>query len=157
MNKYVLAMIILFPFFCACIRQSKAENIDLDPTETCIKSDDGNIEVYWHESSDGGTAPVIESICKFRSQNGDIKEEDRPLLSIVHPNEDYMHHEVSRIVTYSSEYGETVYFFFLRAKVGSNEFSHDIISMIIEGDSLKPIDIMNKGEYNTSHISLSFD
>lgn len=117
-------------------------------------SDDSLITVYWRDTGEGGTAPDIESVCRFKTETGDIKEESRPLLSIVHPDEDYSHHEVSKIVSLDTEYGGRVYFFYLRAKVGSNEYAHDIITMAIEGDSLVPINMMKAGDETVSHISL---
>lgn len=117
-------------------------------------SDDSLITVYWRDTGEVGTAPDIESVCRFKTETGDIKEVSRPLLSIVHPGEDYSHHEVSKIVSLDTEYGERVYFFYLRAKVGSNECAHDIITMRIEGDSLVPASVMKSGDKATSHISL---
>lgn len=53
-----------------------------------------------------------------------------------------------------TEHGRRVYFFYLRAKVGSNEYAHDIITMKIEGDSLVPINMMKIRDVTMSHISL---
>ena len=110
--------------------------------------------VYWWDTGEGGTAPNIESVCRFKTDSGDVKEESRPLLSIVHPDEDYSHHEVSKIVGLDTEHGRRVYFFYLRAKAGSNEYAHDIITMTIEGDSLVPINMMKIGDETMSHIGL---
>ena len=148
----------LTTLFCACTQRQSGETFetstDTDSTKTCIMSDDSLITVYWWDTGEGGTAPDIESVCRFKTETGDIKEESRPLLSIVHPDEDYSHHEVSKIVSLDTEYGQRVYFFYLRAKVGSNEYAHDIITMTIEGDSLVPINMMKVGDETMSHISI---
>ena len=126
----------------------------IDSAKTCVMSYDSLITVYWWDTGEGGTAPDIESVCRFKTDSGDVKEESRPLLSIVHPDDDNSHHEVSKIVSLDTEYGQRVYFFYLRAKVGSNEYAHDIITMKIEGDSLVPINMMKIGDVTMSHISL---
>lgn len=148
----------LTTLFCACTQRQSGEflnpSTDIDSSKTCVMSDDSLIIVYWWDTGEGGTAPDIESVCQFKAESGDIKEESRPLLSIVHPDEDYSHHEVSKIVSLDTEYGGRVYFFYLRAKVGSNEYAHDIITMAIEGDSLVPINMIKAGDETMSHISL---
>lgn len=158
MNIKVIVSIILTTLLCACSQKQDGETIetqsDIDSTKTCVISDDSLITVYWWDTGEGGTAPDIEAVCRFKTESGDIKEEARPLLSIVHPDEDNSHHEVSKIVSLDTEYGQRVYFFYLRAKVGSNEYAHDIITMKIEGDSLVPINMMKIGDVTMSHISL---
>lgn len=158
MNIKVIVSIILTTLLCACSQKQGGETIetqsDIDSTKTCVISDDSLITVYWWDTGEGGTAPDIEAVCRFKTESGDIKEEARPLLSIVHPDEDNSHHEVSKIVSLDTEYGQRVYFFYLRAKVGSNEYAHDIITMKIEGDSLVPINMMKIGDVTMSHISL---
>ena len=153
-----LVKFLLFLILCACSQKQDGEivgtSIDIDSTKTCIMSNDSLITVYWWDTGEGGTAPDIEAVCRFKTEFGDIKEESRPLLSIVHPDEDYSHHEVSKIVSLDTEYGQRVYFFYLRAKVGSNEYAHDIITMTIEGDSLVPINMMKVGDETMSHISI---
>ena len=158
MNIKVIVSIILTTLLCACSQKQGGETIetqsDIDSTKTCVISDDSLITVYWWDTGEGGTAPDIEAVSRFKTETGDIKEEARPLLSIVHPDEDNSHHEVSKIVSLDTEYGQRVYFFYLRAKVGSNEYAHDIITMKIEGDSLVPINMMKIGDVTMSHISL---
>lgn len=127
---------------------------DINTTKTCVTSDDSLISAYWWDTGEGGTAHDIKAVCRFKTETGDIKEESRPLLSIVHPDENYSHHEVSKIVSLDTEHGQRAYLFYLRAKVGSNEYAHDIITMTIEGDSLVPINMMKIGDETMSHISL---
>ena len=158
MNIKIILSLILTILLCACSHKQSGENFetstDIDSTKTCIISDDSLITVYWWDTGEGGTAPNIESVCRFKTDSGDVKEESRPLLSIVHPDEDYSHHEVSKIVSLDTEHGRRVYFFYLRAKAGSNEYAHDIITMTIEGDSLVPINMMKVGDETMSHIGL---
>ena len=158
MNIKVIVSIILTTLLCACSQKQGGETIetqsDIDSTKTCVMSDDSLITVYWWDTGEGGTAPDIISVCRFKTESGDIKEEARPLLSIVHPDEDYSHHEVSKIVSLDTEHGRRVYFFYLRAKVGSDEYAHDMVSMTIENDSLIPINVMSTEVESFSHISL---
>lgn len=158
MNIKIILSLILIILLNACSQKQgderKESSTDIDSTKTCIISDDSLITVYWWDTGEGGTAPNIESVCRFMTDSGDVKEESRPLLSIVHSDEDYSHHEVSKIVSLDTEHGRRVYFFYLRAKVGSNEYAHDIITMKIEGDSLVPINMMKIRDVTMSHISL---
>lgn len=158
MKIKVFLSLLLTILLCACSHKQSGENFetstDIDSTKTCIMSDDSLITVYWWDTGEGGTAPDIESVCRFKTDSGDVKEVSRPLLSIVHSDEDYSHHEVSKIVSFDTEHGRRVYFFYLRAKFGSNEYAHDIITMTIEGDSLVPINMMKVGDETMSHISL---
>ena len=158
MNIKIILSLILTILLNACSQKQgderKESSTDIDSTKTCIISDDSLITVYWWDTGEGGTAPNIESVCRFKTDSGDVKEESRPLLSIVHPDDDNSHHEVSKIVSLDTEYKQRVYFFYLHAKVGSNEYAHDIITMKIEGDSLVPINMMKIGDVTMSHISL---
>ena len=158
MNIKIILSLILTILLNACSQKQgderKESSTDIDSTKTCIISDDSLITVYWWDTGEGGTAPDIESVCRFKTDSGDVKEESRPLLSIVHSDEDYSHHEVSKIVSLDTEHGRRVYFFYLRAKFGSNEYAHDIITMKIEGDSLVPINMMKIRDVTMSHISL---
>ena len=158
MNIKIILSLILTILLNACSQKQgderKESSTDIDSTKTCIISDDSLITVYWWDTGEGGTAPNIESVCRFKTDSGDVKEESRPLLSIVHSDEDYSHHEVSKIVSLDTEHVRRVYFFYLRAKVGSNEYAHDIITMKIEGDSLVPINMMKIRDVTMSHISL---
>ena len=158
MNIKVIVSIILTTLLCACSQKQGGETIetqsDIDSTKTCVMSDDSLITVYWWDTGEGGTAPQIEAVCRFKTEAGEEKEITTPSLSLIHPDDDYAHHEVEKIVSLDTEYGKKVYFFYLRAKVGSNEYAHDLVSMIIENDSLKPINVMNAGNANFSHINL---
>lgn len=158
MNIKVIVSIILTTLLCACSQKQGGETIetqsDIDSTKTCVMSDDSLITVYWWDTGDGGTTPHIEALCRYKTEAGEEKEITTPLLSLIHPDDDYGHHEVEKIVSLDTEYGNRVYFFYLRAKVGSNEYAHDMVSMIIENDSLKPINVMNAENANFSHISL---
>ena len=158
MNIKVIVSIILTTLLCACSQKQGGEVVEnstgIDSTKTCVISDDSLITVYWWDTGEGGIAPQIEVVCRFKTEAGEEKEITTPLLSLIHPDDDYAHHEVEKIVSLDTEYGKKVYFFYLRAKVGSNEYAHDLVSMIIENDSLKPINVMNAGNANFSHINL---
>ena len=158
MNIKVIVSIILTTLLCACSQKQGGETIetqsDIDSTKPCVMSDDSLITVYWWDTGDGGTTPHIEALCRYKTEAGEEKEITTPLLSLIHPDDDYGHHEVEKIVSLDTEYGNRVYFFYLRAKVGSNEYAHDMVSMTIENDSLKPINVMNAENANFSHISL---
>ena len=153
-----LVPFLLFIIICAC-SHSQAVDVsgatrEIGTTKMCVMSDDSLITFYWWDTGEGGTAKNIEAVCKFKTRKGDTKEELRPLLSIVHSDEDHSHHEVSKIVNLDTECGQRVYFFYLRAKVGSNEYAHDIVTMTIEEDSLMPVSMLKYGDHIISHISL---
>ena len=128
--------------------QHKSQNTSLDKstdksdsieTYHTVVSDDSLVTAIWHDTGEGGTAPDIDCVVKFKSENGKLHEEHRPLLRIAHPDDDYSHHEVQKIVSIDDEYGNRSYVFFLSAKVGSNEYAHDIVAFEIAGDSLRPL------------------
>lgn len=158
MNIKVIVSIILTTLLCACSQKQGGEVVEtstgIDSTKTCVISDDSLITVYWWDTGEGGTAPQIEAVCRFKTEAGDEKEITTPLLSLVHPDDDYGHHEVEKILSLDTEYGGRVYFFYLRAKVGSDEYAHDMVSMTIENDSLIPINVMSTEVESFSHISL---
>ena len=158
MNIKVIVSIILTTLLCACSQKQGGEVVEtstgIDSTKTCVISDDSLITVYWWDTGEGGTAPQIEAVCRFKTEAGDEKEITTPLLSLVHPDDDYGHHEVEKILSLDTEYGGRVYFFYLRAKVGSDEYAHDMVSMTIENDSLIPINVMSTEVGSFSHISL---
>ena len=158
MNIKVIVSIILTTLLCACSQKQGGEVVEtstgIDSTKTCVISDDSLITVYWWDTGEGGTAPQIEAVCRFKTEAGDEKEITTPLLSLVHPDDDYGHHEVEKILSLDTEYGGRVYFFYLRANVGSDEYAHDMVSMTIENDSLIPINVMSTEVESFSHISL---
>ena len=158
MNIKVIVSIILTTLLCDCSQNQGVETIetqsDIDSTKTCVMSDDSLITVYWWDTGDGGTKPHIEALCRYKTESGQEKEITTPLLSLVHPDDDYGHHEVEKILSLETEYGGRVYFFYLRAKVGSDEYAHDMVSMTIENDSLIPINVMSTEVGSFSHISL---
>ena len=158
MNIKVFVSIILTTLLCACSQKQGGEVVEtstgIDSTKTCVLSDDSLITVYWWDTGEGGTAPQIEAVCRFKTEAGEEKEITTPLLSLVHPDDDYGHHEVEKILSLDTEYGGRVYFFYLRAKVGSDEYAHDMVSMTIENDSLIPINVMSTEVGSFSHISL---
>ena len=128
--------------------QHKSQNTSLDKsygksgsTETyhTVVSDDSLVTAIWHDTGEGGTAPDIDCVVKFKSEDGELHEEHRPLLQLANPDDDYSHHEVQKIVSIDNEYGRRSYVFFLSAKVGSNEYAHDIVAFEIAGDSLRPL------------------
>lgn len=158
MNIIVIVTLLLATLLCACSQKQGGETIEtqsgIDSTKTCIMSDDSLITVYWWDTGDGGTAPHIEAVCRYKTESGIETEIKTPLLSLVHPGDDYGHHEVEKIICLDTEYGKRIYFFYLSAKVGSNEYAHDMVSMTIENDSLMPINVISTENGNFSHISL---
>ena len=145
--KTVVAVIAAF-FMLLASCQHKPQNTSLDKstdksdsTETyhTIVSDDSLVTAIWHDTGEGGTAPDIDCVVKFKSADGKLHKEHRPLLRLAHPDDDYSHHEVQKIVSLDDEYGNRSYVFFLSAKVGSNEYAHDIVAFEIVGDSLRPL------------------
>ena len=145
--KTVVAVIAAF-FMLLASCQYKSQNTSLDKstdksdsTETyhTIVSDDSLVTAIWHDTGEGGTAPDIDCVVKFKSADGKLHKEHRPLLRLAHPDDDYSHHEVQKIVSLDDEYGNRSYVFFLSAKVGSNEYAHDIVAFEIVGDSLRPL------------------
>ena len=158
MNIKVIVSIILTTLLGACSQKQGGEVVEtstgIDSTKTCVISDDSLITVYWWDTGDGGTTPHIEAVCRYKTESGQEKEITTPLLSLVHPDDDYGHHEVEKILSLDTEYGGRVYFFYLRAKVGSDEYAHDMVSMTIENDSLIPINVMSTEVGSFSHISL---
>ena len=128
--------------------QHKSQNTSLDKstdksdsieTYHTVVSDDSLVTAIWHDTGEGGTAPDIDCVVKFKSEDGELHEEHRPLLQLANPDDDYSHHEVQKIVSIDNEYGRRSYVFFLSAKVGSNEYAHDIVAFEIAGDSLRPL------------------
>lgn len=114
----------------------KSDSIE---TYHTIVSDDSLVTAIWHDTGEGGTAPDIDCVVKFKSADGKQHKEHRPLLRLAHPDDDYSHHEVQKIVSLDDEYGKRSYVFFLSAKVGSNEYARDIVAFEIAGDSLRPL------------------
>ena len=146
MKTVVAVIAAFFMLLASCQYMSQNTSLDKstdksDSTETyhTIVSDDSLVTAIWHDTGEGGTAPDIDCVVKFKSENGKLHEEHRPLLRIAHPNDDYSHHEVQKIVSFDDEYGNRSYVFFLSAKVGSNEYARDIVAFEIAGDSLRPL------------------
>ena len=146
MKTVVAVIAAFFMLFASCQHRSQNTSLDKsysksDSTEIyhTIVSDDSLVTAVWHDIGEGGTAPDIDCVVKFKSEDGKLHEEHRPLLQLAHPNDDYSHHEVQKIVSLDDEYGNRSYMFFLSAKVGSNEYAHDIVAFEIAGDSLRPL------------------
>ena len=146
MITFVAIVFCFFMLLASC--QQKSHNTSLDKstdksdsieTYHTIVSDDSLVTAIWYDTGEGGTAPDIDCVVKFKSADGKLHEERRPLLLLAHPNDDYSHHEVQKIVSIDDEYGNRSYVFFLSAKVGSNEYAHDIVAFEIVGDSLRPL------------------
>ena len=140
-----IALLALYTY-SSCSNKSSDTSLDKsygksDSTETyhTIVSDDSLVTAIWYDTGEGGTAPDIDCVVKFKSEDGEQHEEHRPLLRLAHPDDDYSHHEVQKIVSLDDEYGNRSYVFFLSAKVGSNEYAHDIVTFEIAGDSLRPL------------------
>ena len=146
MITFVAIVFCFFMLLASCQQKSHNTSLDKstdksDSTETyhTIVSDDSLVTAIWYDTGKGGTAPDIDCVVKFESEDGELHEEHRPLLQLAHPNDDYSHHEVQKIVSLDDEYGNRSYVFFLSAKVGSNEYAHDIVAFEIAGDSLRPL------------------
>ena len=145
--KTVVAVIVAFLILLiSCQHKSQNTSLDKstdksDSTETyhTIVSDDSLVTAIWYDTGEGGTAPDIDCVVKFKSPDGKLHEEHRPLLRLAHPDDDYSHHKVQKIVSLDDEYGRRSYVFFLSAKVESNEYAHDIVAFDIVGDSLRPL------------------
>ena len=140
---WAIALLALFTY-SSCRNKSQNASLDKsidksDSIETyhTIVSDDSLVTAIWYDTGKGGTAPDIDCVIKFESEDGEQHEEHRPLLRLAHPKDDYSHHEVRKIVSIDDEYGSRSYIFFLSAKVGSNEYAHDIVAFKISGDSLR--------------------
>ena len=93
----------------SCLNKSSDTSLDKsygksDSTEIyhTIVSDDSLVTAIWHDTGEGGTAPDIDCVVKFKSEDGKLHEEHRPLLQLAHPNDDYSHHEVQKIVSLMS-------------------------------------------------------
>lgn len=156
---YLYITVLLAPaiilFSCTDKRGSRSlDSSDIMEDWHTVFSDDSLVMAYWRDTGNGGTAPDIEARCRFKTEEGKINEEKRPLLSIIYPDEDYWHHEVENIVSLDTEYGKRLYLFFLRAKTGSNEYQHDIVAFSIDGDSLAPTRAFHIGDKNVPHISI---
>lgn len=141
-----LYSIVLLTMVACSSCQNKSHEISLskstgqsDSIETyhTIVSDDSLVTAIWYDTGEGGTAPDIDCVVKFKSSDGKLHEEHRPLLRLAHPKDDYWHHEVQKIVSVDDEYGNRSYVFFLLAKVDSNVYAHDIVAFEIAGDSLR--------------------
>lgn len=138
-----IALLVMFTY-SSC--QNKSHDTSLDKSEDksdsietyhSVVSDDSLVTAIWYDTGEGGTAPDIDCVVKFKSADGKLHEEHRPLLRLAHPKDDYSHHEVRKIVSIDDEYGSRSYIFFLSAKVESNEYAHDIVAFEISGDSLR--------------------
>lgn len=143
--RNVIAIAAFLMLLVSCQNKATKESLDKNDTksdsiETCtVVSDDSLVTATWYDTGEGGTAPDIDCVVKFKTADGKQHEEHRPLLRLAHPGDDYSHHEVQKIVSLDDEYGNRSYVFFLSAKVGSNEFAHDIVAFDIVGDSLRPL------------------
>ena len=120
----------------ASLDKSKERSDSIETYHTVV-SDDSLVTAIWYDTGEGGTAPDIDCVVKFKSADGKLHEEHRPLLRLAHPGDDYSHHEVQKIVSLDDEYGRRSYVFFLLAKVDSNVYAHDIVAFEITGDSLR--------------------
>ena len=109
--KTVVAVIVAFLMLLASC-QHKSQNTSLDKstdksdsieTYHTIVSDDSLVTAIWHDTGEGGTAPDIDCVVKFKSSDGKLHEEHRPLLRLAHPNDDYSHHEVQKIVSIDND------------------------------------------------------
>ena len=146
MKTCITVITFFIMLLVSCLHKSQNTSLDQstgqsDSIETyhTIVSDDSLVTAIWHDTGEGGTAPDIDCVVKFKSSDGKLHEEHRPLLQLAHPKDDYSHHEVQKIISLDDEYGQRSYIFFLSAKVGSNEYAHDIVAFEIAGDSLRPL------------------
>ncbi len=121
-----------------CLDKSDTKSDSIETYHTIV-SDDSLVTAVWYDTGEGGTAPDIDCVVKFKSDDGKLHEEHRPLLKIANPNDDYSHREIRKIVSLDDENGNRSYVFFLYGKVDSNVYSHDIVAFEIAGDSLRPL------------------
>lgn len=158
-NLKIVTLVLLIGLLLSCNHKrdgdSSAPYCEETHQKTCVISDDSLITVEWWDTGEGGTAPYIEATCHFKTEKGDIKEETRPLLAIIHPSEYYSHRIVEKITSLDTPFGKRVYFFFLYTKNSSALFEQDLIALTIEGDSLTPANIMKYDSIHSSHIELS--
>ena len=103
--KTVVAVIVAFLMLLASC-QHKSQNTSLDKstdksdsieTYHSIVSDDSLVTAIWHDTGEGGTAPDIDCVVNFESEDGEQHEEHRPLLRLAQPDDDNSHHEVQKI------------------------------------------------------------
>ena len=147
MKGFAIAILGISSLFVACRQVNRDDcnaKSDAEYSHT-VYSDDSLVLASWRDTGEGGTAPDITAVVRFKTGHGQTKEEYRPLLTLISPEDEYGHHEIQRIVNIEDEYGRTIYYFFLRAKVGSNEYAHDIAAFMIDGDSLLPVSITDMG------------
>ena len=144
--RNVIAFAAFLMLLASCQNKAAKESLDnndtrLDSIETChtVVSDDSLVTATWYDTGEGGTAPDIDCVVKFKATDGKQHEEHRPLLKLANPNDDYSHREVRKIVSIDDENGNHSYVFFLYGKVDSNVYSHDIVAFEIAGDSLHPL------------------
>lgn len=140
----VITIVAILLLLVSCQNKAAKESLDKNDTRLTsietyhtIVSDDSLVTATWYDTGEGGTAPDIDCVVKFKSVDGKQHEEHRPLLRLAHPGDDYSHHEVQKIVSLDDEYGNRSYVFFLLAKVDSNVYAHDIVAFEIAGDSLR--------------------
>lgn len=157
----ITLLFVLTLLLCACSKQNEkvtASQAELEQGENVqtVYSDDSLVTAYWWDTGEGGTAPDIEARCRFKTASGKMVEEARPLLRIVHPDEDYSHREVERVVSLETDYGDRIYFFYLRAKTDSRVFEHDLVAFHIVGDSLLPFNAFQVGGKSVAHIQLDY-
>ena len=144
--RNVIAFVAFLLLLVSCQNKATKKSLDkndtrLDSIETChtVVSDDSLVTATWYDTGEGGTAPDIDCVVKFKATDGKQHEEHRPLLKLANPNDDYSHREVRKIVSIDDENGNHSYVFFLYGKVDSNVYSHDIVAFEIAGDSLHPL------------------
>ena len=85
--------------------EKSTEQSDSIETYHTVVSDDSLVTAIWYDTGEGGTAPDIDCVVKFKSSDGKLHEEHRPLLQLAHPKDDYSHHEVQKIISLDDEYG----------------------------------------------------
>ena len=144
--RNVIAIAAFLMLLASCQNKAAKESLDNNDTKSdsietyhTAVSDDSLVTATWYDTGEGGTAPDINCVVKFKTTDGKQHEEQRPLLKLAHPNDDYSHREVRKIVSLDDENGQRSYVFFLYGKVDSNVYSHDIVAFEIAGDSLRPL------------------
>ena len=143
--RNVIAIAAFLMLLVSCQNKATKESLDRNDTKSdsietyTVVSDDSLVSAMWYDTGEGGTAPDIDCVVKFKTADGKQHEEHRPLLKIANPNDDYSHREIRKIVSIDDENGNRSYVFFLYGKVDSNVYSHDIVAFEIAGDSLRPL------------------
>lgn len=117
-RKLQICSIVLLAMLACSSCQNKSRDTSLDKsadksdsieTYHTVVSDDSLVTATWYDTGEGGTAPDIDCVIKFKSEDGKQHEEHRPLLKLAHPGDDYSHREVRKLLIGIREDSRKVY------------------------------------------------